>query len=132
MRSLLVAMIISMVFTGCTPDEDYSFQGSKSVVENFRKEGYYEYSSRLNDILFAELNSMENDILSASMLETIETLSEKIKNDRHPAGCYVIEWESEKAHNDVITLEWNDKHGVIIRMFTKSLLVKRRLPLNSY
>lgn len=121
---------------GCSPDEDYSFQESQSeIVQKFRKEGYHEYNSRLNDILLADLNSLENGIICSSTIETIAVLSEKIKKEKHTVGCYVIEWNSSKSDpedNNAITLEWNSKYGVIIRMFTKSSLIKQHLPLNSY
>jgi|GEM_PF-4529094 len=136
MKLLLKLAILFSFLTGCSPDEEYSFQESQSeIVQKFRKEGYYEYNSRLNDILLAELNSLENGILCSSTLETIADLSEKVRKEKHTIGCYVIEWESAKSDpqdNNAITLEWNNRHGVIIRMFTKSSLIKQHLPLNSY
>jgi len=136
MKLLFKLVLLFFFLAGCSPDEDYSFQESQSeIVQKFRKEGYHEYNSRLNDILLAELNSLENGILCSSTLETIANLSEKVKKEKRPMGCYVIEWESPKSDpqdNNAITLEWNSKHGVIIRMFTKSSLIKQHLPLNSY
>lgn len=136
MKFLLQSLIILFFLVSCSPDEDYSFEESQSrIVQKFRKEGYYEYNSRLNDILLAELNSMENGILCSETIETIDDLSEKVKKEKKATGCYVIEWESSKSDpqdNNAITLEWNSKHGVIIRMFTKSSLIKQHLPLNSY
>lgn len=134
---LLFKLVIFLFFlVSCSPEEEYSFQESQSeIVQKFRKEGYYEYNSRLNDILLAELNSLENGILCSSTLETITNLSEKVKKEKHAVGCYVVQWESTKSDpqdNNAITLEWNSKHGVIIRMFTKSSLIKQHLPLNSY
>jgi len=136
MKFLLKSVIILFLLVSCSPEEDYSFQESQSkIVQKYRKEGYYEYNSRLNDILLAELNSLENGILCSETLETIGNLSEKVKTEKNATGCYVIEWESSKSDpqdNNAITLEWNSKHGVIIRMFTKSSLIKQHLPLNSY
>lgn len=129
-------MVVLFFLVGCNPDEEYSFEQSQSeIVQKFRKEGFYEYNSRLNDVLMAELNGIDNDILSTSMLETIETLSQKIKREKKTMGCYVIEWENCKnttKENNAITLEWNSTHGVIIRMFTKSSAVKQQLPHSSY
>lgn len=120
----------------CSPEEDYLFQDNQSeIVQSFRKEGYFEYSSRLNDILFAELNSIDNEIISPSMLETIELISKKVKEEKNTSGCYVIDWKSVKndaTDNNAITLEWNQKQGVIIRLFTKSQNIKQQLPSNSY
>jgi len=136
MKLLFKLVIILFFVVSCSADEEYSFQESQSeIIQKFRKEGYYEYNSRLNDILLAELNSLENGFLCASTLETITDLSEKVKKEKHAVGCYVIQWESTKSDpqdNNAITLEWNSRHGVIIRMFTKSSLIKQHLPLNSY
>ena len=136
MKFLLKSIIILFLLISCSPEEDYSFEESQSkIAKKFRKEGYYEYNSRLNDILIAELNSLETGILCSETIETISNLSEKVKKEKNAIGCYVIEWESSKSdpqHNNAITLEWNSKHGVIIRMFTKSSLIKQHLPLNSY
>lgn len=136
MKQLLKSIVVLLFLVGCSPDEEYSFQESQSeIVQKFRKEGYYEYNSRLNDILLAELNSLETGILCSPTIETIAVLSEKVKKEKHAMGCYVIEWKSSKSDpldNNAITLEWNSKHGVIIRMFTKSPLIKQHLPLNSY
>ena len=136
MKHLVKSIILLFFLVGCSVDEDYSFEESQSeIVQKFRKEGYYEYNSRLNDILLADLNSLENGILCSSTLETITELSEKVRKEKHVKGCYRIEWKSSKSDpedNNAITLEWNSKHGVIIRMFTKSSLIKQHLPLNSY
>lgn len=136
MKFLLKSVALLFFLVGCSPDEEYSFQESQSeIVQKFRNEGYYEYNSKLNDILLADLNSLENGILCPSTLETIAELSERIKKEKHAIGCYVVEWKSSKSDpqdNNAITLEWNSKHGVIIRMFTKSSLIKQHLPLNSY
>lgn len=136
MKSFFKIIIILFFLVGCSSDEEYSFEQSQSeIVKKFRKEGFYEYNSRLNDVLLAELNGIDNEILSPSMLETIETLSKRIKKEKKVMGCYVIEWENCKdlpEENNTILLEWNAKHGVIIRMFTKSAVIKEQLPLNSY
>lgn len=136
MKPLLKSVTILFFLIGCSPDEEYSFQESQSdIVQKFRKEGYYEYNSKFNDVLLADLNGIDNEVLSPSMLETIETLSEKIKNEKNTIGCYLIEWENCKNNpeeHNFITLEWNIKHGVIVRMFTKSLAIKQQLPLSSY
>ncbi|MDR6969502.1 hypothetical protein J2X31_003535 [Flavobacterium arsenatis] len=136
MKLLLKSLIILFLLASCSPDEDYSFEESQSkIVKKFRTEGYYEYNSRLNDILLAELNSLETGILCSETLETISDLSEKVKKEKNTTGCYLIGWESSKSDpldKNAITLEWNSKHGVIIRMFTKSSLIQQRLPLNSY
>ena len=136
MKLFFKSLILLLLLVSCSTDEDYSFQESQSeIVQKFRKEGYYEYNSRLNDILLADLNSLENGILCSSTIETIADLSEKVKKEKHTKGCYVIDWNSIKSDpqdNNAIILEWNSKHGVIIRMFTKSTVIKQHLPLNSY
>lgn len=136
MKTLLLFAAFLFLLMSCSPDEDYSYEKQQSViVEKFRTDGYHEYHSKLNDILFAELNSLENDLLPTSTLETIAVLADKVKEEKNTAGCYVIEWGSQQSDpqdKNAIILEWNTKQGVIIRMFTKSSLVKQRLPLNSY
>lgn len=136
MKRFLASISLLFFLAGCSPEEEYSFQEKQSeIVQKFRKEGYYEYNSRLNDVLFAELNSLEQDVISSSMLETIAYISEKLKKEKHSMGCYLIEWDNLKTDADehnAITLEWHQKHGVIIRMFTKSAKLKQLLPQNSY
>ncbi|MFY0482986.1 hypothetical protein ACI6PS_10280 [Flavobacterium sp. PLA-1-15] len=136
MKPLLKSVIFLFFLISCSLDKEYSFQESQSdIVQKFRKEGYYEYNSKFNDVLMAELNGIDNEVLSPSMLETIETLSEKIKNEKNAIGCYLIEWENCKDASEdrnFITLEWNTKYGVIVRMFTKSSAIKQQLPHSSY
>lgn len=136
MKTLSLFAAFLFLLTGCSPEEEYSYEEPQSeIVEKFRTEGYHEYHSKLNDILFAELNSLENDLLPTSTLETIAILADKLKEEKNTAGCYVIEWESQQSDpqdKNAIILEWNPKQGPIIRMFTKSSLVKQRLPSNSY
>lgn len=136
MKFIFNFTILLVLLVSCSPDEDYSFEESQSeIVQNYRQKGYFEYNSRLNDILLAELNSLENGILCSETLETISDVSDRVKKEKNTKGCYVIQWEGSKQDpedQNAIVLEWNSKHGVIIRMFTKSSLIKQHLPLNSY
>ncbi|WP_026705530.1 hypothetical protein [Flavobacterium soli] len=136
MRTLFPFAAFLFLLISCSPEEEYSYEARQSeIVEKFRTAGYHEYHSKLNDLLFAELNSLENDLLPTSTLETIAILADKLKEEKNTAGCYVIEWESQQSDphdRNAIILEWNPKEEVIIRMFMKSSLVRHRLPSNSY
>lgn len=129
------SLLVLLVLGSCCPEDSHTFRDTQQqTIENLRKSGYHEYHSKLNDVVLAELNSWESDVISTATIEKVSELAEIIKREKNPNGTYVIEWEHAKSQSDknTITLEWNPKAGVVIRIFTLSEKIKNKLPLQSY
>ena len=72
---------------------------------------------------------------SGTILRTIEKVNKRVSKEKNVLGCYIIPWTKNKrdlVSNDVIMLEWNHEEGVVIRLFTKSEIVKENLPSQSF
>jgi len=131
-----LVIILIATFSCADKETNYMFMKSQSAtIMSYQQQGYYEYNSRLNHSMWEELQSFETDLLSQTTYETIKSLDLKIKSKKLDMGCYIIPWRhKDKSLNqdDIIMLEWNPNAGVIIRVFTKSELVKELLPLQSF
>ncbi|WP_291084485.1 hypothetical protein [Flavobacterium sp. BFFFF1] len=133
---ILCLMMTLSLLQSCSYGTNYTYSEKQSeIVSNYKMKGYFEYNSRLNDVMVSELNNYDSQMMPEDTRNAILEAAEKLEKERPTAGCYVIEWDpqvSKNAKDNAITVEWNSEAGVIIRMFTNSVQVAKRLPTQSY
>ncbi|WP_346242411.1 hypothetical protein [Mariniflexile soesokkakense] len=133
--SFYFSVFLAILLGSCESHSDYYFEESQSrVIDSLRHLGHYEYSSRLNDSLTIILKGSNNNLVSQTTYNTIESLTKKLTESKD-YGCYVINWqtpETTQKYTDVILLERNPNTGIIIRMFTRNKYLIEKLPEHSY
>ncbi|MCB0447092.1 MAG: hypothetical protein KDD03_06200 [Gelidibacter sp.] len=132
----LQPLFLLMLSVGCNTQTTYFFTESQSkTIDAYRRQGFYEYATPLNNDMWLFLKTRETDLASGTILRTIEKVNKRVSKEKNVLGCYIIPWTKNKrdlVSNDVIMLEWNHEEGVVIRLFTKSEIVKENLPSQSF
>ncbi|RIA09340.1 hypothetical protein OE09_1172 [Flavobacteriaceae bacterium MAR_2010_72] len=83
--------------------------------------------------MWSVLNGHKNDLISNATCHKIVETSKKVKTEKPTLGCYLIDWnDNPYATTRKILLESNLSKGVIIRFFTASGEIKKRLPDQSF
>ncbi|MEN3324955.1 hypothetical protein VP395_14545 [Mariniflexile soesokkakense] len=127
-------LIILTLFIGCTITTKKGYLENQSeFIARYRSFGFYEHSSRLNDSMWSVLNGYRNNLISNATYHKIVETSKKVKTEKPTLGCYLIDWNDNPYDTtSKILLEWNLSEGVIIRFFTTSEEIKKRLPDQSF
>lgn len=135
LAKIIVVILVCMLPLGCCTEDHTNIQKNTSeVILNLRTNGYHEYQSKLNDVVLAELNSWEGNLIDTEVIEKISELAAMVKLEKSSDEIYVIEWDDTENENlkNTITLEWNPEIGVVIRIFTLSEKIIEVLPAQSY
>ncbi len=129
-------MILLILSYGCNTESTYFFIESQSkTIDSYRRQGFYEYASPLNNEMWNILKAKESNFYSNEIIQTIEKVKDKVAKEKNEFGCYIIPWSENRTDsisNGIIMLEWNQNAEVIKRIFTKSEIIKENLPSQSF